>query len=98
MGSNGEVALRLAQEVDFLAQVGLGFVDSCHIGEGGGWTLLVVEFRAAATYTKDASCLLRLPYAAHSHVAKVDQEQEGQSIEQDHQSRLPPGRLHRLSR
>ncbi len=60
MGPNGQVVLRLAQEVDFLAQVGLGFVGSCHVGEGGGGTLFVVEFGTAAPDAKDASSLLRL--------------------------------------
>src|SRR6266496_2479611 len=77
MGSNGEVALRFAQEVDFLAQVGLGFVDPGYVGEGGGGTLFVVEFRTAAPQAKEATGLLRLPYAAQGHIAKVDQQQEG---------------------
>ena len=77
MGPNGQVALRLAQEVDFLAQVGLGFVGSCNVSEGGGWTLFVVEFRTAAPDSKDASSLLRLAQTAQRHVAKVDQQQDG---------------------
>src|SRR5216684_8994039 len=81
MGPNGEVALWTAQEVDFLAQVGLGFVGSGHIGEGGGGTLLVVEFRTAAPDAKDASPLLRLAHTAQRHVAKVDQQQDGEGIE-----------------
>src|SRR6266567_779580 len=97
MCPNGEVALRLAQEVDFLAQVGLGFVGSCNVSEGCGWTLFVVEFRTAAPDSKDASSLLRLAQTAQRHVAKVDQEQDGEGIEQDRQRRLPPGNLHGLS-
>src|SRR6266571_7545704 len=77
MCPNGQVALRLAQEVDFLAQVGLGFVGSCNFSEGCGWTLFVVEFRTAAPDSKDASSLLRLAQTAQRHVAKVDQEQDG---------------------
>src|SRR5216684_7709330 len=64
MCPNGQVALRLAQEVDFLAQVGLGFVGSCNVGEGGGWTLFVVEFSTAAPNAKNASPLLRLLHTA----------------------------------
>jgi hypothetical protein len=97
MCPNGQVALRLAQEVDFLAQVGLGFVGSGHVGEGSGGSLFVVEFRTAAPDAKDASPLLRPLHTAQGHVAKVDQQQDGQGIEQDRQGRLPPGNLHWLS-
>src|SRR5713226_2146615 len=69
MCPNGQVALRLAQEVDFLAQVGLGFVGSGHVGEGGGGTLFVVEFGTAAPNAKNASPLLRLLHTAQRHVA-----------------------------
>ena len=77
MCPNRQVALWIAQEVDHLAQVGLGFVDTRHIGEGRRWTLFIVQFGAAAPHSKDASSLLRLPHVAQEHVAKVNQQQDG---------------------
>ncbi len=74
---NRQVALWIAQEVDHLAQVLLGFVDTRHIVEGRRWTLFVVQFGAAAPHSKDASPLLRLPHVAQEHVAKVNQQQDG---------------------
>jgi hypothetical protein len=77
MGANGRVALRLAQEVDFLAQVGFGFVDTGHVGKGGRGTLFGVQFGTTAPDAKEASRLLQLTHTTQGYVAKVEQEQDG---------------------
>src|SRR5258706_11079511 len=97
MAPNGGVAVWMAKEADPPAQVLFGFIAPRHIGEGRRWALFVVQFGTAAPHSKDASSLLRLPHAAQEHVAKVDQQQDGESIEQYRQGRLPPGNLHGLS-
>src|SRR5690349_3944226 len=98
MRTNLEEALWIPQEADYLAQFRLGLVNTCHIGEGGGWAFFFVQPGAAATDAKDSTSLvLHLAQTSHTHEPKVEQQEQGQCIQEQCQRRLPPWGLHQLS-
>ena len=76
MRPDGEEALRVAQEVDDLAQFELGLVDTCDIGKSGLWAFFRVEPGAAMPDPEEPSPLqvLHLAHTAPAHHAEVEQE------------------------
>src|SRR3989440_1271320 len=98
MRSELDVALRVTQEVDHLTQFRLGLINACHIPEGCLWTFFLVKLGTAASNAKESASLhiLHLTHPPQAHHAEVEQQEQGQRVQEQSQRRLPPGRLHNL--